>query len=88
MGLRQGVPDMVFPSFPEGLQSPTGQLPPGPFSARWDGHFEGAFSLISHGSFDLSGHDGLEGMMDFGGQDMMLHDFGAALAQADDMTAW
>lgn len=88
MGMRQGVQDMVFPSFPEGLQSPSGQLPPGPFSARWDGRFDANFDPTGQTSFDMSGHAGLDAGLDFGGQDMMLHDFGAALAQADDMGVW
>lgn len=84
--MRQGVQDMVFSGFPEGgVRSPTGQngLMPGPFSARWDGLFDvtGQGVLL-----DGVANGGYDGNLDFGGSDMMLHDFGAALAQADDVS--
>jgi hypothetical protein len=84
--MRHGSQDMVFSGFPEsGLQSPIGQMMPGPFSARWDGLFD----LSGQGILlDGVANGGYDGNMDFGGGDMMLHDFGAALAQADDMTTW
>lgn len=83
--MRQGVPDMVFSTFEGGILSPTGpnQFAPGPFSARWDGLFDvtGQGVLL-----DGVANGGYDEDMDFGGGDMMLHDFGAALAQADDMS--
>lgn len=88
--MRQGVQDMdlVFSAFPDGIQSPTGQMMPGPFSARWDGRFESLLDVTGQGIMDGVAHGGFDGNMDFGGQDLLLHDFGAALAQADDMSAW
>ena len=85
--MRQGVQDMVFSTFEGGILSPTGQnhAAAGPFSARWDGLFDMSGQGVL---LDGVANGGYDGNMDFGGSDMMLHDFGAALAQADDMTSW
>ena len=80
-GLREGVNDMVFslPTFPEGIQSPTMAYPQNggpsrPMSARW-------------GGFDAGlGGDGFE--LGFNGNDLMLDDYGSALAQVDDTSLW
>lgn len=86
-GMRQGVQDMVFSTFDGGVESPVGQhqFALSPFSARWDGLFD----ITGQGVLpERVANGGFDGNMDFGGSDMMLHDFGAALAQADDMTSW
>lgn len=86
--MRQGVPDMVFSTLPDCVQSPTTQLANGLFTSGWDGRLETAYGTTSQAFYDTSGDGDQNGVMDFGGQDMMLHDFGAALAQADDMSVW
>lgn len=69
---------MVFSTFPEGLQSPTmayplqSGAPSRPMSARW-GRFE-----MGDGVFDLG----------FNGNDLMLNEYGSALAQIDDTSVW
>jgi hypothetical protein len=77
-GMREGVNDMVFSTFPEGLQSPTMAYPlqnggpSRPMSARWGG-FE-----MGDGAFELG----------FNGNDLMLNEYGSALAQVDDTSVW
>lgn len=88
-GMRDGVADMSFPLFAEGLQSPTVSMgqqahfhdltgSSHPVSARWDRGFE---------SWGVGGDGTLEGL-GFSEQDMMLNDYGSALAQAGDMGVW
>jgi hypothetical protein len=82
-GMREGVNDMVFSTFPEGIQSPTMAYPQNggpsrPMSARW-------------GGFDMGmgvgmGGDGFE--LGFNEHDLMLNDYGSALAQVDDTSVW
>jgi len=72
---------MVFslPTFPEGIQSPIMAYPQNggpsrPMSARW-------------GGFDLDiGGDGFE--LGFNEHDLMLNEYGSALAQVDDTSVW
>jgi hypothetical protein len=78
-GLRQGVDDMVFSTFPD-VQSPTmaylnqnGQgAPSRPMSARWVG-----FDMAKE-PFGLG----------FNEHDLMLNEYGSALAQVDDTSVW
>lgn len=71
---------MVFSTFPEGIQSPTmayplqGGGPSRPLSARWGGFEMGG----GDGSFDLG----------FNEHDLMLNEYGSALAQVDDTSVW
>lgn len=83
-GMRDGVNDLAFPLWPEGIQSPTTTMAQGlggpsrPMSARWDRGFEG---------WGMGGEGTLEGL-GFNEHDLMLNDYGSALAQADDMSVW
>jgi len=77
-GLREGVNDMIFSTFPDGLQSPSmaypsqNVAPSRPMSARWGG-FE-----MGDGAFELG----------INGSDLMLNEYGSALAQVDDTSVW
>jgi hypothetical protein len=85
-GLREGVDDMVFSTFPGGLQSPTvafgnsiansngARGASRPASARW-------------GGFDMGEQVTFEGL-GFNEHDMMLNEYGSALAQVDDTSMW
>lgn len=71
---------MVFSTFPEAIQSPTMAYPlhnggpSRPMSARW-------------GGFDMGmGGDGLE--LGFNDHDLLLNEYGSALAQVDDTSVW
>lgn len=77
--MREGVDDMVFSTFPD-VQSPTmaygtqghGQGPSRPMSARW-------------GGFDM-GEEPFG--LGFSEHDLMLNQYGSALAQVDDTSVW
>jgi len=88
-GMRDGAADMAIPLWPEGMQSPTAVMgqpaqhhglggPSGPMSARWERGFE---------SWGMGGDGALEGL-GFDEHELMLNDYGSALAQVDDMSVW
>jgi len=72
---------MVFSTFPDGVQSPTMAYPQNggpsrPMSARW-------------GGFEMSmGMGGDEFELGFNEHDLMLNEYGSALAQVDATSVW
>lgn len=79
--MREGVNDMVFSTFPDGIQSPISAYPQNggpsrPMSARWGG-FEMGMAMSGDG-FELG----------FNEHDLMLNEYGSALAQVDDTSVW
>jgi hypothetical protein len=87
-GMREGVDDMVFSTLQDGPQSPSAlyrqSLGYGnglagsslPASARWDRGFEGADAVgNADGSFEGLG-------------DLLLSEYGSALAQVDETSVW
>jgi hypothetical protein len=79
-GMREGINEMVFSTFPDGIQSPTLAYPTQnggpsrPMSARW-------------GGFEMGmGGDGFE--LGFNEHDLLLNEYGSALAQVDDTSVW